>query len=164
MNTESKTSYVKSIHLCFNCLPAGHHTKECRSSGQCKRCSKMHHTSFHREVGTNLPAEASAVHPAAEQPTEPATVNAITPITKFEQTLQLTSQVVIESPRASSCSLQPSLIQESHLSQLHKRPHQLSITGAQGVVTRNSQNSDTFAIKAVKAVQPVLSLTAAVVP
>ena len=145
MNTESKTSYVKSNHLCFNCLPAGHHTKECRSSGRC-------HTSFHREVGTNSPAEVSAVHPVAEQPTEPATVNAISPITKFEPSLQMTSQVVIESPEGKQL-LAPSLLDPGislitrrvvEQLQLHKRPHQLSIRGDQGVATRNSQHSVTF--------------------
>ena len=42
MSTDAKHTYVKSNHLCFNCLYPGHRTKECRSSGRCKHCGKMH--------------------------------------------------------------------------------------------------------------------------
>ena len=80
----------------FNCLSAGHRTKYCRSSGWCRKCGKTHHTSLHRDTVTAPPAEASDTQVAAEQ--DVATVNAAAPLSQIEPTLQMTSQVVLESP------------------------------------------------------------------
>ena len=108
-------------------------------------------------MGTNSPVEASVIHSAAEQLTKPATVNTVA------QSLQ----------RESSYSLKPSWIQE-HL--FHLLPRKLyssysltnnptcSLSRDQGVVIGSSHHSVTFSIKVVKAVQPILLLTAAVVP
>ena len=80
----------------FNCLSAGHWTKYCRSSGWCRKCGKTHHTSLHRDTVTAPPAEASDTQVAAEQ--DVATVNAAAPLSQIEPSLQMTSQVVLESP------------------------------------------------------------------
>ena len=86
----------------------------------------------------------------------------------------MTSQVILESPNGKQlltralldpgASISPVAKRVVQQLQLQKHSHQLSITGAQGVSTRSISHSVTFAIQAVNAVQPVLSLTAAVVP
>ena len=97
MSIDSKNAHVRSNHLCFNCLSSGHRTKDCRTFRWCRKCGRTHHTSLHRDVVVTPPAEASVVHPTAEQGNA-ATVNAAAPVSHIEPTLQVTSQVILESP------------------------------------------------------------------
>ena len=110
--------------------------------------------------------------PAAEQTPEVATLNAVIPATMLEPTLQMTSQVILESPTgkqlmvralldpgASMMFVTKRVVQ--HL-QLKKQPQALSITGAQGAFTGSSSHAVSLSLKPVKAVQPSLTLQASV--
>ena len=82
--------------IMFQLLICGSPDQDCRSTGWCHKCGKTHHTSLHRDTVTAPPAEASDTQVAAEL--NVATVNAAAPLSQIEPTLQMTSQVVLESP------------------------------------------------------------------
>ena len=44
---EERYNFVRTNHLCFNCLVSGHSMKDCKSRNVCGRCSKRHHSSLH---------------------------------------------------------------------------------------------------------------------
>lgn len=63
MNYSSKTEFVKSNNLCFNCLKSGHSSLKCMSSC-CRKCNRKHHTLLHNESQGNTNSL-----PAAPKPT-----------------------------------------------------------------------------------------------
>lgn len=42
-----RVKYVHENRLCFGCLRKGHHSKQCQSRSNCRRCNKRHPTSLH---------------------------------------------------------------------------------------------------------------------
>ena len=89
--------HIRDIKLCFNCLYPGHSTKDCLSSGRCHTCSKMHHTSLHREYQTTVATtQSSLVQSTSKKLSTAFSVNAS--FNPVEPTLQMTSQVILEAP------------------------------------------------------------------
>ena len=197
MSLDKKNTYVRHNHLCFNCLFVGHRTKDCRCSGRCHRCGKLqHHTSLHKEpTPTTNPVQSSSIRSTAEQTRYSTSSNAdstrestaltsnTTPhvrestalnTTSTANLLQMTSQVILESPEGKKLLARALLDPGASISlvtkrvvqslQLKKDSHKLTITGAQGVSTGNSSHSATFTVRAVQSSRQSLTLMAAVVP
>ena len=61
ISPEDRYALAKSKRLCFNCLYAGHHLSDCKSSVVCKvnGCEKRHHTSLHRNRTESTQAHVS---------------------------------------------------------------------------------------------------------
>ena len=49
LSITEKRDIVKILKVCFNCLPLGHQTKDCKSKNTCPKCQKKHHTMLHDE-------------------------------------------------------------------------------------------------------------------
>ena len=96
MDPDARYSHVRSLNLCFNCLGSGHRTKECRSNSRCKKCSKSHHTTLHKIMPSNAKNAVSTSPPDAHQQDD-ATVNTVEPQSALQPTLQMTSQVLLQS-------------------------------------------------------------------
>ena len=135
-----RTVTSKAI-ICFNCLSAGHHNKDCRSSGLCHTCGKAHHTSFHRDPVSGLPAESSAVHTTAEQTSDTASANVTMPVNQTSSsaltvpTLQMTSQVdgrqlLARALLDSGASIYLVACRVVQQLKLKKQAHKLTLTGA----------------------------------
>ena len=66
-----KLSTLRKNNLCLNCLGSGHFAKQCRSSHQCKKCQRSHHTLLHIEVqGDAGSASPQPPHPSEPSPTQ----------------------------------------------------------------------------------------------
>ena len=76
MSLDKKNTYVKNSHLCFNCLSVGHRTKDCRCSGRCHRCGKLHHASLHEESTPTNPVESSSIRSTTEKTRDSTSSNA----------------------------------------------------------------------------------------
>ena len=96
MDTDARYSHVRSLNLCFNCLGSGHRTKECRSNCRCKKCSKSHHATLHKIMPSNAKNAVSTSLPDAHQQDD-ATVNTVELRSALQPTLQMTSQVLLQS-------------------------------------------------------------------
>ena len=79
MSLDKKHAYVRNNNLCSNCISAGHRSKGCRSTVRCHKCSKLHHTSLHKDTAAFQPAESSAVR-TVEQTGNNTTVSSDQPI------------------------------------------------------------------------------------
>ena len=146
MSVENRSNYVRSAHLCFNCFGYGRMTRECHNTGGCKKCSKVHHTTLHRET-----APSCSTEPAPYLfPLETASVNTVGSKTA-QAMLQMTSQVILESLSGKKLTAQALLDTGASISlvtrrvvqclQLHKNPQDLLISGAQGSTTGSSSHS-----------------------
>ncbi|XP_055922810.1 uncharacterized protein LOC129953594 [Eupeodes corollae] len=47
LDVESRRNFAKTNRLCFNCLRAGHSSKNCHSSFRCRVCKSRHHSLVH---------------------------------------------------------------------------------------------------------------------
>ena len=60
MPVDDRWKSVRQNRLCFKCLAANHYTRECKSTGGCKKCDRPHHELLHRESkskGNNTSAQ-----------------------------------------------------------------------------------------------------------
>ena len=140
------------------------------NTGRCRQCSKKHHNSLHKDTDTN-PMEAEG---ATETTSHAESVNSIEPTPKLEASLQMTNQVIVESPEGKQLQaralLDPGasvLLVTQHIVQqlqLPKYTQNLDITGAQGTSTGNSHYAVTLLVKPTSAGSSPLCLTAALVP
>ncbi|XP_017469235.1 PREDICTED: uncharacterized protein LOC108361179 [Rhagoletis zephyria] len=75
MSPGARFEAVKGSKLCYNCLRAGHSSKQC-SSGGCRNCGRQHNTLFCRESQTGVAASgsqsSSKVIEATPQAVQPA--------------------------------------------------------------------------------------------
>ena len=143
MSTGARYSHVWSFNLCFNCLGSGDKTKDCRSISRCKKCSKPHHTTLHRNFpSSNATNFASSTPSPDTSQQDVATSNTIETQLALQPTLQMTSRVILQAPSGKQtiarALLDPgasiSLITNQIVQQLQlgKTSQNLLISGAQG--------------------------------
>lgn len=48
MGTTERSEYVKTKHLCFNCLVPGHSAFKCKLPVSCRVCNRRHHSLLHK--------------------------------------------------------------------------------------------------------------------
>ncbi|XP_065075025.1 uncharacterized protein LOC135698823 [Ochlerotatus camptorhynchus] len=58
MSTEDKDKEVRRHQLCRNCLRKGHHSKDCSSSSNCRKCCGRHHTLLCHESSSPLTSKS----------------------------------------------------------------------------------------------------------
>lgn len=50
---KERTDMARRLHVCINCLRAGHRTPDCPSEKRCKNCNGKHHTMLHVEPSSS---------------------------------------------------------------------------------------------------------------
>lgn len=62
---ENKRDFVRTNHLCFNCLQDDHMSDECPVEKRCEKCNQKHHTILHRDSqqNHNVPTNTSDMRP-----------------------------------------------------------------------------------------------------
>ena len=98
MSTDARYSHVRSFNLCFTCLRSGYKTKDSCSISHCKKCSKPHHTTLHRNVPSSNATNFASCTPSPETPQDVATSNTIGTQLALQPTLQMTSRVILQAP------------------------------------------------------------------
>lgn len=69
-NVKSRWDYVRSKHLCFNCLFRNHTSMECKMNFSCQSCKQRHHTLLHEDETKSLESTSSlfgTCHHASEE-------------------------------------------------------------------------------------------------
>ena len=74
MPVDGRYKNIRQNRLCFKCLAANHYTRECKSTGGCKKCDRSHHELLHNEYeskGNNTYAQndhrKKSAKPAADE-------------------------------------------------------------------------------------------------
>lgn len=80
---------IQELHVCFNCLTAGHRSIDCTRS-MCKKCSKKHNTLLHIDYITNTSPQTRSIPATSRQNTSNVNAHIATDIQE-----SLTAQTVI---------------------------------------------------------------------
>lgn len=96
LSHDSKTNFVKSKKLCFNCLKPNHSLASCTNKSSCQQCGKRHHTSLHTAKRSHE-TEGSSQSSQAKQPnqqSEPRKSHAVTSSSTKEKQVLLATAIV----------------------------------------------------------------------
>ena len=62
LTMENKRSFIVSERRCFNCMRAGHISRDCRSRFRCRTCRGKHHSFLHEENRQTVASRATTHH------------------------------------------------------------------------------------------------------
>jgi hypothetical protein len=65
MEPADRVEYVKTKHLCFNCLVPGHSASNCRVPVSCRICNRRHHSLLHQQKQSEPVVSMSPSQPLA---------------------------------------------------------------------------------------------------
>ena len=184
MSVHQRGEHIRSKKLCYNCLAPGHQTGECRSLARCRSCGGKHHTLVHRE--TSSPAVVNVVaagntpvpndaNPPAVNVTAAATNSVSNDVPQaLPSCLMMTSQVLVKGPDGRQMIARALLDSGASMSLLSNRVAQtfqlprcatnVTFSGAQATPLQGSQSITQVSLCPMTTDQPILSVTAAIVP
>ena len=61
LNVDARQNFVKTKHLCFNCLLSDHSLSDCKSPVNCRYCGKRHNSLFHVFIQSTEPVQSESV-------------------------------------------------------------------------------------------------------
>ncbi len=184
MSVHQRGEHIRSKKLCYNCLAPGHQTGECRSLARCRSCGGKHHTLVLRE--TSSPAVVNVVaagNTPVPNDVNPPVVNVIAAATNsvsndvpqaLPSCLMMTSQVLVKGPDGRQMIARALLDSGASMSLLSNRVAQIlqlprhatnvTFSGAQATPLQGSQSITQVSLCPMTTDQPILSVTAAIVP
>ena len=185
MNTDNRKVHVRNSSAYFNCLGEGHRTKDCKSTGHCQKCSKLHHTLLHRDQASNesdetksslpvVPSDNSSSVVPSDNSSSGAALHHINPQLEIQTSLSMTSQVVLKVLSGKHVVARILLDSGAGISlvsqrivkqlQLQKSSCHISITGAVDASVGSVSDIVNLTIVPKDSKQLKLNLEAAVVP
>ena len=182
MSIQQRGEHIKSRKLCCKCLAPGHQTGDCRSVARCRSCGGKHHTLVHREHSSpsvvNVVAASNKAPPTALPVDNVVAANATSPSsiapTALPSCLMMTSQVLVKGPGGRQTMARAlldsgatmSLISNrvAHSLQLPRKATTVSFSGAQATPLQVSQTITQVSLCLMTSDNPILSVTAAIVP
>ena len=184
MSVHQRGEHIRSKKLCYNCLAPGHQTGECRSLARCRSCGGKHHPLVHRE--TSSPAVVNVVaagNTPVSNDVNPPVVNVIAAATNsvsndvpqaLPSCLMMTSQVLVKGPDGRQMRARALLDSGASMSllsnrvaqtlQLPRRATNVTFSGAKATPLQGSQSITQVSLCPMTTDQPILSVTAAIVP
>ncbi len=75
MSPADRSSTVRRMQLCFNCLGSNHQIRDCPSSGKCRQCGSQHNTLLHVSRPSGNPSNSAynrAHQPTTKPPVKPS--------------------------------------------------------------------------------------------
>ena len=133
LSHERMVATIKSNGICINCLKPGHFVKDCRSLRRCRDCQKPHHSLLHLEMKSNAAAPAPSEDSTSPNPAPSGESDSSIPVQSHAATglksnsLLMTCQIVLTSPKGTSMKARALLVSTSSTSfiseRLAKSPH-----------------------------------------
>ena len=97
LSHDESLSTLKRNNLCINCLGGGHFIKQCRSSRQCKKCQRSHHTLLHSESRNSAESNLAPSVGPNTSPTQPCVTSNIA-MKLRSSSLLMTCRVLVDAP------------------------------------------------------------------
>ena len=173
MTLSQRGDHIRNKRLCYNCLAPGHQTGECRSLARCRVCGGRHHTLVHRDQPAATPVANNGTSPPVNA-VSAANHSASESAAQLPSTLMMTSQVVVKGPGGKQVTARALLDSGSSLSlvsnrvaqmlQLPKTMTKVSFSGAQATPLQGARSIANMQLCPTSSSEPVLSVTAAIVP
>ena len=172
MSHDEKLSTLKNSNLCLNCFGSGHFTRQCRSSHQCKKCQRSHHTLLHIEAQSNANSTSTQSPPPSEP--SPTQIVSSAAVKVRSSSLLMTCRVLVFAPDRSTIEARALLDNGStsfvseRLVQSLRLPHSQRIVRVSGIagslVSSAVQLIATFQISSAHSDGRKIDLTAVVLP
>ncbi len=150
MDVEKRSAVVKSASLCFNCLRAGHSSRDCNSRHMCRLCNKRHNSMLHQDQPSYKrlkPNEQSSSSSGVDKASE--SINICNAALGPSSTLLKTALVDVEDTHSVRHQLrvfiddggEGSLIREATINKLGLRKQRTSVevTGVGGIKAMHSK-------------------------
>ena len=166
LSIDSRSNHIQTSKLCYNCLGAGHQTRECHSLSRCKKCSGKHRTTLHWDQAISSgPVEAAALQ---EHTTVNVSANNVS--AAIQPSLMMTSwRALLDNGLTQELywilELSMSLVSNRAVQclQLPKTPINITLSRVQGIQVKSRNCLVNLTISSLQNVDKYLSLTAAVV-
>ena len=66
LNVDARQNFVKTKHLCFNCLLSNHTVSDCKSPVNCRYCGKRHNSLLHVFIQSTDPVQSEPVQSVSQ--------------------------------------------------------------------------------------------------